>query len=123
MRLIKPISPDLSLFKMVHRNELFPSSKISNLVPLHKPSLMQIFFINITTRFVLKRNSCGRQFAGFNVLRYSGRRPSLMALLSQFSILSTLIYILYVEEFRNPFIISSTSRFLADNIAELANSS
>ena len=80
---MRTISPNLSLFKILHLNK---SSKISNLLIL----------INITTQLVLKRYSCGGKFAGFHLLRFSGKRPSSISPLSKFLILSTLVYIIPV---------------------------
>ena len=61
------------------------------------------FLINIPTQLVIKRNSFVHKVAEFNELRYWGKMPSLISPLSQFSILSTIVYILSVV-LSNPFI-------------------
>lgn len=88
-RLIKTISPVLSLVNILHHNTLTPKSKIINFVLLYSPSLRLRFLINITIGNFLKRSTYGGKCDGFKVFKYSGNIDSSSALLSQFSVLST----------------------------------
>ena len=62
MRFQNTISPSLSPVKILHFNKLLVKSKILNLVPLHNPSYILIFLINITIQFIRRCNLRGDKF-------------------------------------------------------------